>query len=443
MTEGLRKPLHRRHFIRRATAFTGASLAWRGTTQAKASQTLSVGRPLSLIQSDTLEFLFLGPTQEVTEILKNEIIPAFQDAEGVKINLQTSDWGSAFQKITTAAAAGTALDIMLIGGIWTAPLAAKGVLFDISDYVASWSDAGQYPEGVWADCTFEDGTYGVPMNLDSRTLVFRKDFFEEVGLDPAAPPETWDDYKQAAQKLVVADGNNIKRQGADWGINTSIGLQQSFAQAYLQAGGQYYKEDGSGNFNSPEGVEALQWIVSFFEEGLSSTNIVAQSNAPLPLVAGTGAMTYGNAGILQNAQSTAANIVPMIAAGPPLRKDASSERITSAWINKFAMGANTRNPDAAWKFLAHLSSKENTERQLEAMGLLPARSDLFEAAYLEGVDRAFFDASEFIVPQPPHPEMLQIAQIINTELERAVRGESEPEKTLESIDLQINKLIGR
>jgi multiple sugar transport system substrate-binding protein len=443
MTKGLRKSLHRRHLVQRAATLTAASIAWQTTTQAKASTTLSVGTPLRLAQSDTLEFLFLGPTQDVTDILKNEIIPAFQDAEGVKINLQTTDWGSAFQKITTAAAAGTAPDIMLIGGIWTAPLAAKGVLFDVSEYVASWSDAEQYPDGVWADCRFEGGTYGIPMNLDSRTLVFRKDFFEEAGLDPASPPETWDDYKQAAQKLAVADGNNIKRQGADWGINTSIGLQQSFAQAYFQAGGQYYKEDGSGNFSSPEGVEALQWVVSFFEEGLSSTNIIAQSNAPQPLVAGTGAMTYGNAGILQNAQTTAADIVPLLAAGPPLRKNADSERITSAWINKFAMSANTKNPDAAWKFLTHLSNKDNTERQLQAMGLLPARSDLFDAPYLEGVDRAFFDASEFIVPQPPHPEMLQIAQIINTELERAVRGENEPEKTLESIDQQINKLVGR
>src|SRR5699024_775559 len=54
---------------------------------------------------------------------------------------------------------------------------------DISDWF--------YPE-LWDATLYEGDSYGIPFTTDTRILYYNKDMFEEVGLDPEAPPTTWD-----------------------------------------------------------------------------------------------------------------------------------------------------------------------------------------------------------------------------------------------------------
>lgn len=393
-------------------------------------------------QSAQLQFMLLGPSNELLDAFNQKIIPAFnQKQPGVKIDLQTSDWGSAFQKITTAAAAGTLPDTLTVGGIWTAPLAGKGALRAIDEYTNKWPDKAQFYEGVWKDAQYKGQTYCVPYNSDTRTVVYRSDFFQDAGLDPAKPPTTWDEYKAAAAKLVKKDGGQVVREGANWGIDTSIGLQQAYAQILFQAGGTYYTPDGKPNFSSPEGLKALNWLVSFFKDGLSSVHFVNQPNAPSSLVAGTGAMTYANYGVITNAQSMNKEVVPKLKAALPLKMDASSKPVTSSWNNKYGIGKTTKAPDAGWAWVAHLTSAEWAALQLSIIGQMPARKDLANADFMKGRDPVFIEAANDVVPQPPNPEMLQIVQIINKALDAAIHLQATPEQTLKDIDAKVSEVI--
>ena len=149
------------------------------------------------------------------------------------INLQTTDWGSAFQKITTAAAAGLTPDSLTLRGIWVGPLASKNALLGIDEFVASWPERDQFYEPYLEDCKYEGTTYAIPIYSAAPTVVYRSDIFTEAGLDPATPPTTWDEYKEAAAALVQRDGDEVTREGADWGLSTSIGLQQSVCPGLL------------------------------------------------------------------------------------------------------------------------------------------------------------------------------------------------------------------
>ncbi|MDQ3540081.1 MAG: extracellular solute-binding protein [Chloroflexota bacterium] len=418
----------------------------RNLVKAAAASTALAGMfsraPSVIGQSTSLSMLLLGPSPELLAAFEEALIPEFESQESAKVELQTSDWGSAFQKITTSVATGTLPDILTVGGIWTAPLAAKGALLELDSYTAAWPDRAQYFEGAWNDCLYEGKTYAVPYSSDARTVVFRTDFMEEVGLDPAAPPTTWDEYKAAAAQLVVKDGDQITRQGADWGLDTSIGLQQAFAQLLFQAGGTYYAEDGSASFASDSGLKALEWLVSFYTEDMSSENLVQQPNTPPGLVGGTSAMAFANSSVASVARQSAQEIYPLLAAATPLKITADARPVTSTWVNKYGISAQADNPDLAWKWLAFINTPEALALQLPALGQLPARQDLSVADYVGEIGPTFFEANEYAMPQPPHPDALQIVQIINEQLQRAIRAQGTPEQILEAIDQEVNQLVG-
>ncbi|MGW5366240.1 extracellular solute-binding protein [Actinopolymorpha pittospori] len=385
--------------------------------------------------------MLLGPTPALLKLFNETLIPGFAKQEGVKVVLQTSDWGSGFQKVVTAAASKTLPDVLTVGGIWTAPLVTKGALRALDEYMHAWQARTEYYPSMLQDSSYEGKTYGVPVYADVRTVAYRADLFESAGLDADKPPATWDEYKAYAARLVRKKGSEIVTQGADWGLDTSIGLQQSFAQLMLQSGGHYYTSAGKANFSSPQGQRALEYLVSFYEEGLSSVDIVAKPTAPLPLVAGSSAMSFANMGVLDNARTNDAKVLPHIRAGKPLAQTSSAKPVTSAWINKFAISSTSKNPDAAWKWLAYISTKPNLEKLDTQYGLLPPRKDLATASYLQDVPRDFVDASQYVVPQPGNPAMLQIAQVINTQLQRAIRLQAKPAAVLEEMDKEIDGLI--
>ncbi|HEX6446400.1 MAG TPA: extracellular solute-binding protein [Streptosporangiales bacterium] len=390
----------------------------------------------------SLQFLLLGPTPALLTLFKDKLIPAFRKQEGIEVQLQTSDWGSGFQKVLTAAASHALPDVLTVGGIWTAPLVSKGALGRLDEHLKSWSARTSYYPGYLKDCQYKGHTYALPVYADVRTVAYRADLFERAGLDPDKPPTTWDEYRAYAEKLVRKKGGRIVTEGADWFIDTSIGLQQSFAQLMLQAGGTYYKPDGKANFASAEGLRALEYLVSFFADGLSSVDVVNKPTSPAPLVAGSAAMAFTNMSVLANAKANDAEVLPKIKAGPPLATRAGAKPVTSAWVNKFAMSATTKNPEGAWKWLAFVSEKANLGTLDAEYGFIPPRKDLAHAAFLHDVDTDFITASEHVVPQPPNPQMLEIAQVINTQLQRAVRRQAKPADVLETIDTKVDALTG-
>src|SRR5699024_12700208 len=70
--------------------------------------------------------------------------------------LRSTGWRSWCQKLTTAAASTSLPDVFRIGRIWTAPLAERGALLDLTDRVAEWEDAAPSTESMLADGAYED-----------------------------------------------------------------------------------------------------------------------------------------------------------------------------------------------------------------------------------------------------------------------------------------------
>lgn len=381
-----------------------------------------------------ISFLVLGPTQDLTDYLSTTLIPAFTEANGIEVELQTSDWGSAFQKVTTGAASNSLADVLVIGGIWTAPLADKNVLLDLTDRLSGWSDVDQFYPKMLADGAYQERNYAVPIAADIRSGIYRQDILDAAGV--TAIPETWDEFRAAGEKMKGQPGLVAP---IDLGIDKSIGLQQAFAQFYLQAGGEYWV-DGKANFNSEPGQRALSYMVGLYNDGLADANMVYSGSGPRPLAAGQAGTMLQGVGMLGNAATNAPEVYDKLVVGPGLKADSSSESRPVAWVNKLAIAKSSKNPDAAWELLKFAAAKEQLSEISRLYEALPPRRDLADADWVDPLRRQILDTAENAVSQPPHANMLAIGPEINSLLEPAIRGSVGVEETLKAIDAKIDSL---
>ena len=137
-------------------------------------------------------------------------------------------------------------------------------------------DVADFYEGDVAQYTVGDQLYGMPMIADINILYWRKDLFEEAGLDPAQPPTTYDQFREYARMLTVdKSGNRLGEDGFDpnniavfgTAYKGTAGLAATWEwYNYLYAfGGDLMDAEYNPILNSPEAVASLGWVVENFQ----------------------------------------------------------------------------------------------------------------------------------------------------------------------------------
>jgi ABC-type glycerol-3-phosphate transport system substrate-binding protein len=85
--------------------------------------------------------------------------------------------------------------------------------------------------------------------------------FEAAGKEVVVP-QTWQELEDVAREFTVLDDRGIVQIGAN--VGTSAG--DFFAWLYTNNGRIYSEDLRSVAFNSPEGIETLEWMVNFTNE---------------------------------------------------------------------------------------------------------------------------------------------------------------------------------
>ena len=92
-------------------------------------------------------------------------------------------WASAHDKFVTSIAGNTTPDVAEVGTTWTPEFGEAGALMDLTDMVEGSDASGDLVEGLVTAGTVDDALYGMPWYAGVRSVVYRTDVFEEVGVD--------------------------------------------------------------------------------------------------------------------------------------------------------------------------------------------------------------------------------------------------------------------
>ncbi|WP_166351995.1 ABC transporter substrate-binding protein [Phytoactinopolyspora limicola] len=150
---------------------------------------------------------------------KVDAFNAAQDDVQVKLTVVPGDaWE---QKLKAAQAAGNAPDLYTMNYSAVLPKARNGELAPITDLIDAdrWADLDER----FLDAVTEGAEhYAYPMLYEPSSLLFyRTDLFEQAGLDPDSPPESWAELIDAATALKAAHSGIVAFQTAQTGIELS------------------------------------------------------------------------------------------------------------------------------------------------------------------------------------------------------------------------------
>lgn len=304
-------------------------------------------------------------------------------------------------------------------------------------------------EGEWADSFAakaalelygQDGEYyGVPWTWGAVGVFFNKSLFEEAGLDPENPPETYEEFLAAVQTLKdagitpIALGEGDKWPGHFWWVYNAIrvGGEEAFLAAYNR----------EGSFADEPFVQAGEYLMQLvelepFQEGFLGMNYDQQAAT---VGNGEAAMELMGqwAPSVQAAQSLSGEgigdelgwfLYPMIEGG------AGNPDDVLGGGDGFAVGANA--PDEAVEFLEFLTSVENQR----------AGAEIWIVPVVEGADDVFEDnqVMQDIIAARNNAPYFQlyydqflppaVGQAVNDAVETLFAGVATPEEAAEAIE---------
>ncbi len=341
------------------------------------------------------------------------------------------DWPG-YTELNTRLAAGDAPDIMILHGIRIPNYASRGLLTPLDSYFEQYGiDANDFSDAAREYVSYEGSIYGIPLDLHGHLYYINLDLWEQAGMldEEGKPiiPTNVDDWRAAAQTFFDATGVpffEFPAGGTD--------MSRDWMALVYQQGGSIQDADGNPTMNTPEGLTALELIVSVYDGVMSSetgstnrvetfannqagstregtwqvNNIDAQANSPdIPL--SRFYVTSFPQFFDQPAtwSSTHAMIVPLGLNPDPDRIDRVMKFL--AWLNE---------NNGVWAYTGHFPVNKSFSES-EAFTSIPHRQE-----YLNFVNEA--------VPMPRLNWVTAFEDIMNEEIQAAVLGDKSAEQAL-------------
>jgi multiple sugar transport system substrate-binding protein len=303
-----------------------------------------------------------------TELLKQQIAAFEQANSGVKVDLVSLPWGQAFEKFLNMVQAGDTPDLVEMPDRWLGLYANNDQLQDLTPYLAKWNEAGTLGSRARQfGSVVNNKPYMVPYGYYIRAMFWNKKLFQQAGL--TEPPKTMDDFVAAAAKISSIPGKyGFCLRGGPGGFNTV----QMVMNAMNGKGG-YFNEDGTSTFGEPGSVKGLQMLADIYQKGYAPKDSVnwGFNEIVSGFYSGTCAMLDQDPdaliGIADKMKAEDFAVAPM-PVGP------GGKAYPTLGFAGWAMFANSKVKDDAWKLMAHLLSAKSNAEFAKVVGVLPIHS---------------------------------------------------------------------
>jgi multiple sugar transport system substrate-binding protein len=298
--------------------------------------------------------------------LKKEIAPAAEKALGIKLNVETINGNDLQARTTSAIQSGSGPDVICALNNWP-QLYAESVV-DVSDLA---DEIGKAQGGFYEESRMvaNDGKkwIGVPWCVLGAMIVYRKSWFEEVGVSKF--PETWEQYREAGKKL-KAKGHPIGQT-----LGHTFGDAPTFTYPYLWSwGGKEVEADGKTVvLNSKEAVESAKFMAAFWKEGLDEGGLAwDDSSNNRAFLSGTISATLNGASIYLLAKSKPETYLDE--KGKPMFQDMLHSPLPKGPAGQFGyhlpmsnmLMGYSKNQKAAKEFIRWMTSKEIYQRWFDS-----------------------------------------------------------------------------
>jgi multiple sugar transport system substrate-binding protein len=311
--------------------------------------------------------------------------------------------------------------------VWTAEFATQKWLMDLtpylkdreSEFIPSTLETARYDRKLW----------GAPETSNAGFLYYRTDVIK-------SPPTSW---QQAYQLARDADPKGIVYQGAAY-----EGLTVDFLELAFAAGGKVLSDDGTtSEFDSPENVKALQFMVDGIKDGAAPKSVTTYMEEPARR-----AFESGRASLMRNwpyayeLGRQAPKIKDKFKVMPYPQFEGGGKAGILGGAN-LVISAFSKNEGGALKLLDFLSSDEanviyaNTASPPVLQKTYDDPKIRKKLPFATELEEAIGQAK----PRPVSPVYPLISEAIYENVNKALSGEASPQDAIKAADSGITKAL--
>lgn len=394
--------------------------------------------------------------------MMREEIPAFTKATGIRVTYRELPYDAIRQReIASITNRQGTYDVIFVDDVWMSEYARKGYLVPLDSFVTvSKVDMNDFFESARrAEAVLDGRIWLMPQRADVQVLFYRTDLFQDpehrrgfqqrFGRELRVP-ETWEEYREVTSYFT----DYGRTSGRDlWGSGETLKRPhfafEFFAMRYWSmTGQQFFSDRGEPLFDSAGGVRALEFMRSLAPIAAPGGANWAHDETISAFSQGQLAMApqwYDFYATLRGDTTLPIRNRFGVAMVPGTRVSADSIRRTpSIGGGSLGIAADSRNKEAAWRFIEHMTGPDFMARAALRGVIVPRRSSYADPrvrqqnpavdVYLQSLERAWF--------RPRLVEYAEIEAMIGRAVSRAYVGEAPPANALQEAANEARTRVG-
>lgn len=214
-----------------------------------------------------------GPAAPPIDAIKKAVAAKYPDinVELLVTSTEARTWHDMY--VTWFMAKDPTVDILGVGGYWTAEFGEAGWLEPLNDGVPPDVDSKILSKLIPAYLeahTYKGKLLGLgPWWGGIGGLYYRKDLLEKYGFKP---PETYDDVVKICKAILPKEPGMT---GWTWSGKKDVALVNRWFEYLYGFGGKYLDDKGKCAMNSPQALAALEYMVNLIKDGISPAEVAS------------------------------------------------------------------------------------------------------------------------------------------------------------------------
>lgn len=304
----------------------------------------------------------------------------------------------------------------------------------------------EYIKGALDPVTYDGEIYGLPLELTNWAVFVNKKYFREVGLDPDKDyPKTWEEMMEISEKLVIRDGEILKRRGFDFRYPYYLTF---FLPMVEQLGGKLISDDKkTAIVNNEAWLKVLKYMKDWGPNG-KNLGSPTYTNARKLFNKDNNTVTMCLSGLYQIDRIRADNpefyesgewmVIPY-----PVFEDAVNAVRCNYYGHYYMVNAQSSKEKQywAWKFISFMLS--HPEDYLLNVGLVQPKISLINSEVFKNYPYAdvFIKDMEKSHSVPLLINGPQFNQLIREAVESVMLTDTTPEEALKILKEKANELL--
>lgn len=360
-----------------------------------------------------------------------------KENDTIKVKVEVTPWKEYWTKLDAAATGGNLPDVFWMHSNEVYRYMSNEMLMDLTDLTTEGNvDLANYPEDIGKLYSYEEKQYAIPKDFDTIGLWYNKALFDEKGV--AYPDEswTWQDLVEAGKKL-TDESKNV------YGVGARKDFQEGYYSFIFQNGGKVLADDlKSSKFDDPKTIEALDFYAAMSTKEKISPTADKFEETTAGDMFGSGMIAMGFFGSWMVPEFLQNDYIVENCDVAVLPQGTQRASIYNGLGN--AVSQNTKNKEAAIKFVEYLSSKEAMATQAEYASAIPAYKGVSEG-WIKNTEpfntQVYIDMLDYSVILPYCSQTVAMGDIELAELTGLFSGEISAEKACKEVAKKVDELL--